>query len=190
MKNKPNCAAYQANKLANTLENIESCLISLKKEKPFPSINQLTKEVGKRIDLDPSIFRKRESAHRKLLDRHVKELVSKNKALETSATSIEALAIRNKELSRKVAILERELKTPNNKLALLTTAIKPENSHPIDLDRLCMLVDDILKSQRNLQFKEGALYNYETFSEEEELVSIEKNCKTYLDWKDGRKFVN
>ena len=190
MKKKPNCAAYQANKLANTLENIESCLIALKKEKLFPSINQLTNEIGRQIDIDPSIFRKRESAHRKLLDRHVKELVSNNKTLEPSATSIEALAIRNKELSRKVAILEREIKTPNSKLALLTTATKAGNSNLIDLDSLCMLVDDILKSQRNLQFKDGALYNYETFSEEEELVSIRKNCKTYLDWKDGRKFVN
>ncbi|AZE47288.1 hypothetical protein C4K04_1598 [Pseudomonas chlororaphis] len=190
MKNKINFAAYQANKLANTLENIESCLITLKKEDPFPSINKLTMEIGRQVDLDPSIFRKRKGPHRKLLDKYVKELVFNNKTAETSATSIEALAIRNKELSRKVTILERELKTPSNKLALIPTTPKQVNSNIIEIDSLCMLIDDILKCQRNLQFKDGALYNYETFSEEEELVSIVKNCKTYLDWKDGRRLVN
>lgn len=190
MKNKPNCAVYQASKLANTLENIESCLITLKKEEPFPSINKLTIEIGRQVDLDPSIFRKREGAHRKLLDKYVKNLVSAKKLTENSATSFEALVIRNKELSRKVAILERELKTPSNKLALIPTTPKQVISNVIEIDSLCMLVDDILKCQRNLQFKNGELYNYETFSEEEDLVSTLKNCKTYLDWKDGRRFVN
>ena len=190
MKNKINCAAYQAKKLANTLENIESCLITLKNEAPFSSINKLTIEIGRQIDLDPSIFRKLDGKHRKLLDKYVMELVSNEKVTATSATSTEALAIRNTELSRKVAILEKELKNPSNRLALISTTSKQANSSPIEIDSLCMLVDDILKCQRNLQFKDGALYNYETFSEEEELVSIVKYCKIYLDWKDARRLVN
>lgn len=190
MKRKINCAAYQANKLANTLENVESCLITLKGGEPFPSINKLTVEVGRHVDLDPSIFRKLDGAHRKLLNKYIKDLVSNSRTTENSATSIDALTIRNKELSRKVAILEQELKHPSNKLSLLQTTPKQENSKFFDLDGLCMLIDDILKCQHNLQFRDGALYNYETFSEEEEIVSIAKNCKTYLDWKDGRKFAN
>jgi hypothetical protein len=189
MKRKINCAAYQAKKLANTLENVESCLITLKGGEPFPSINKLTVEVGRHVDLDPSIFRKLEGAHRKLLNKYIKHLVSNSRTMENSATSIDALTIRNKELSRKVAILEGELKKPSNKLALLQTP-KQENSQLFNLDSLCMLIDDILKCQHNLQFRDGALYNYETFSEEEEIVSIAKNCKTYLDWKDGRKLAN
>jgi len=156
----------------------------------FPSINQLTLEVGRQVDLDPSIFRKRKGAHRKLLDKYIKDLVSNSKITEISANSIDALTIRNKELSRKVAILERELKQPSSKLALLPITPKQGKLNLVDLDSLCMLIDDILKCQRNLQFKSGALYNYETFSEEEELISIEKNCKTYLDWKNGRNLVN
>jgi len=190
MKRIPNCAAYQANKLTNTLENVESCLIMLKGGAPFPSINQLTIEVGRHVDLDPSIFRKLTGKHRKLLDKYLKDLVSNSKKTEISENSIDALTIRNKELSRKVAILEKELKQPSNKLALLPITPKQGNSNTFDLDSLCMLVDDILKCQHNLRFKDGALYNYETFSEEEELVSIVKNCKTYLDWKDGRRLVN
>lgn len=190
MKNKINCAAYQAKKLANTLENIESCLITLKNEAPFPSINKLTIEIGRQVDLDPSIFRKREGKHRKLLDKYVMALVLNNKVAVTSATYAEALAIRNTELSRKVAILEKELKTPSNKLAHFATTPKQANPNIIEIDSICMLIDDILKCQHNLQFKDGALYNYETFSEEEELVSIVKNCKPYLDWKDARRLVN
>lgn len=186
MKRIPNCAAYQANKLTNTLENVESCLIMLKGGEPFPSINKLTIEVGKHVDLDPSIFRKLTGKHRELLDKYLKDLVSNSKTTEISENSIDALTIRNKELSRKVAILEKELKQPSNKLALLPITPKQGNSNIFDLDSLCMLVDDILKCQHNLQFKDGALYNYETFSEEEELVSIVRNCKTYLEWKDGR----
>lgn len=185
MKRKPNCAAYQANQLANTLRSIESCLILLKKGKPFRSINQLTLEIGKQLDLDPSIFRKPKSDHRKLLNKHVKDLIIKPRK-ELDEPSADALKIRNIELTRKVSILEKELKSPHNKLALVAPKTANADSRLFDLDSLCMLIDDILKCQRNLQFKNGALYNLETFSEEDELVSINNNCKLYLEWKNGR----
>ena len=185
MKRKPNCAAYQAKQLANTLRSIESCLILLKKGKPFPSINQLTLEIGKQLDLDPSIFRKTTGEHRRLLNKYVQDLVSKPEK-ELSTPSADALKIRNIELARKVSILEKELKGPHNKLALVPPKIAKTDSRLFDLDSLCMLIDDILKCQRNLQFKNGALYNLETFSEEDELVSIKNNCQVYLEWKNGR----
>ncbi|MNU45604.1 hypothetical protein D3C71_344490 [compost metagenome] len=185
MKRKPNCAAYQANQLTNTLRSIESCLILLKKEKPFRSINQLTLEIGKKLDIDPSIFRKPKSDHRKLLNKYVKDLVSKP-GKEHDQPSADALKIRNIELTRKVSILEKELKAPHNKLALVAPKTVKADSSLFDLDSLCMLIDDILKCQKNLQFKNGALYNLETFSEEDELVSIKNNCNLYLEWKNGR----
>ncbi len=185
MKRKPNCAAYQANQLANTLRSIESCLILLKKGKPFPSINRLTLEVGRQLDIDPSIFRKPTSEHRKLLNKYIKDLVSRA-TKETDEPSVDALKIRNIELTRKVSILEKELKSPHNKLGLVAPKIVKSDPRLFDLDSLCMLIDDILKCQRNLQFKDGALYNLETFSEEDELVTPNNNCKVYLEWKNGR----
>ncbi|MGQ8917144.1 hypothetical protein ACUUYP_06975 [Pseudomonas lundensis] len=157
----------------------------LKKGKQFRSINQLTLEIGKQLDIDPSIFRKPTSDHRKLLNKYLKDLVSKP-GKELDEPSVDALKIRNLELTRKVSILEKELKNPQNKLALVAPKPAKANSKLFDLDSLCMLIDDILKCQKNLQFKNGALYNLETFSEVDELVSIKNNCTLYLDWKNGR----
>ncbi|WP_224791012.1 hypothetical protein, partial [Pseudomonas fluorescens] len=137
------------------------------------------------LDIDPSIFRKPTSEHRKLLNKYIKDLVSRA-TKETDEPSVDALKIRNIELTRKVSILEKELKSPNNKLALVAPKIAKTDPGQFDLDSLCMLIDDILKCQRNLQFKDGALYNLETFSEEDELVSANNNCKVYLEWKNGR----
>lgn len=193
MKKKSNAAIYKAAELANTLENIESCLETLVKEKckPFQSLNQLTIYIGSQIDLDPSVFRKKEAKHRKLLNKYVHLLVSQNNKPKHENNTLEALQIKNLELKRKVAILEKELKKPSSKLHLLPnhTNNQPSNTEPskkYEIDNLCMLINDILKCQHNLKFKDGELYNYETFSEDEELVSDAKKCETYLEWKNGR----
>lgn len=193
MKKKSNAAIYKAAELANTLANIESCLATLVKEKcgSFQSLNQLTIYIGKQIDLDPSIFRKKEGKHRKLLNKYVHLLVTQDNKLKSEDNLLEALQIKNLELKRKVAILENELKKPSSKLHLLPSLKKTEslNIQPpnkYEIDNLCMLINDILKCQHNLKFKNGELYNYETFSESEELVSDAKKCKVYLEWQNGR----
>lgn len=193
MKKKSNAAIYKAAELANTLANIESCLATLVKEKckPFQSLNQLTIYIGNQIDLDPSVFRKKEAKHRELLNKYVHILVSQDNKPKHENNTLEALQIKNLELKRKVAILEKELKKPSSKLHLLPnyTNNQPSNTQPsnkYEIDNLCMLINDILKCQHNLKFKGGELYNYETFSEDEELVSDAKRCETYLEWKNGR----
>ncbi|QZI69321.1 hypothetical protein K5F93_23585 [Pseudomonas protegens] len=143
-------------------------------------------EIGKQIDIDPSIFRKRDGKHRELLNKYVKYLVLETKSSVSNETSIDALTIRNKELKRKVDILEKELKNLPSKLAPTSPEIATIKPNLYELDNLCMFIDDILNCQQNLQFRDGALYNLETFSEEEELVSTSKACRIYLDWKNGR----
>lgn len=193
MKKKSNAAIYKAAELANTLANIESCLATLVKEKckPFQSLNQLTIYIGNQIDLDPSVFRKKEAKHRELLNKYVHLLVSQDNKPKHENNTLEALQIKNLELKRKVAILEKELKKPSSKLHLLPshTNNQQSNTQPpnkYEIDNLCMLINDILKCQRNLKFNDGELYNYETFSEDEELVSDAKKCATYLEWRNGR----
>lgn len=193
MKKKSNAAIYKAAELENTLSNIESCLAALVEERcePFQSLNQLTIYIGQQIDLDPSVFRKKEAKHRKLLNKYVHLLVSQNNKPKHDNITVEALQIKNLELKRKVSILENELKNPSNKLHLLPnrTSNQPLSIQPLnkyEIDNLCMLINDILKCQRNLKFKDGELYNYETFSEDEELVSDAKKCEIYLEWKNGR----
>ncbi|MNJ58304.1 hypothetical protein D3C77_539320 [compost metagenome] len=188
MKKKSNAAIYKAAELANTLSNIESCLATLVKEKcePFQSLNQLTIYIGNQIDLDPSVFRKKEAKHRKLLNKYVHLLVSRDNKPKYDNNTAEALQIKNLELKRKVAILENELKKPTSKLHLLSNHTNTQSSDKYEIDNLCMLINDILKCQHNLKFKDGQLYNYETFSEDEELVSDAKKCETYLEWKNGR----
>lgn len=188
MKKSSNAAIYKAAELANTLANIEGCLATLVKQKcePFQSLNQLTIYIGNQIDLDPSVFRKKEAKHRKLLNKYVPLLVSQDDKPKHDTHTVEALQIKNLELKRKVAILENELKQPTNKLHLLPNLRNTQPSSNYDIDNLCMLINDILKCQQNLRFKCGELYNYETFSEDEELVSDAKKCETYLGWKNGR----
>jgi hypothetical protein len=191
VKKKSNAAIYKASELANTLANIEGCLATLVKQKsePFQSLNQLTIYIGNQIDLDPSVFRKKEAKHRKLLNKYLPLLVSQNDNPKHGTHTIEALQIKNLELNRKLTILENELKQPTSKLHLLPIPNRPttQQSSNYEIDNLCILISDILKCQQNLRFKSGELYNYETFSEEEELVSDAKKCKTYLEWKNGRQ---
>jgi len=193
VKKKSNAAIYKAAELANTLANIEACLATLVEEKcePFQSLNKLTIHIGNQIDLDPSVFRKKEGKHREVLNKYLHLLVSEDKKPKTENNTLEALQIKNLELKRKVAILENELKKPSSKLHLLpcltsTPSPNTQPSNKYEIDNLCMLVNDILKCQHNLRFKNGELYNYETFSEDEELVSDGKKCEIYLEWKNGR----
>jgi hypothetical protein len=185
---------HKKEQLSATISRLHTCLKSMIKETngacAFKNKSRLADEIGRRLDLDPSVFRKSGSEHRKVLNLYLHLLIPATPVtIEDVSVELKRLSSLAIEQKRKIKILENLLREhpPTHTTPVHTSS---SDNYYYEYETTCLMLADIFVKNPNLHFKNGALYDNATFSGDPELVSTKKNAEAYLRWKNGRPVIN
>src|SRR3990167_2151510 len=155
-------------------------------EQTFKNKSELSTELGQRLDLDPSLFRKGGSAHRKILNQYLHALVPTTK-VEVADIQVELKALRSAvtEKDRQISILKKIL-SEQPQAQTISPPEKDTESYFYEYETTCMFIKDILDKNPNLKFINNELFDDATFSGDPEIVSEHKETKPYLRWERDR----
>jgi len=174
---------YKKKQLSDTLTRLESCLKAMVEEElTYKNKSRLSDEIGQRLDLDASIFRKADGEHRKLLNRYLHVLLSTTQIVIPDAQAeIKALRSQVAEKDQKIKIL-KQIISEQPQIQPTPSPQKGMDNFYYEYETTCMLVWEILKKNQNLKFIENKLYDEATFSGDPEIISENKNTDAYLRW--------
>jgi hypothetical protein len=178
---------HKKEQLKDNLARLHVCLkFMVSSNHVYKNKSKLSDELGRRLDLDPSIFRKADSEHRMVLNQYLQALVpSTQVVIEDVQIELKSLRSEITEKDRKIRILKNILSEQPPTQAIP----QPDNStnnYRFEYEMTCMLVKDILDKNPNLKFINNELYDDATFSGDPEIISKKERTNAYLGWEHER----
>lgn len=178
---------HKKEQLKDNIARLHACLKAMVKANlVYKNKSSLSNELGRRLDLDPSAFRKADSEHRAVLNLYLQALVPSTKVvIEDVQIELKALRSEITEKDRKIRILKNILSEQPPTQAISQPDNSTENYY-FEYETTCMLVKDIMDKNPNFKFINNELYDDATFSGESEIISTNQRTNAYLRWKNAR----
>ncbi|MDN4546998.1 hypothetical protein [Pseudomonas sp. C32] len=178
---------HKKEQLKSNLSRLQASLKAMvKDERTFENKSKLSAKLGEELDLDPSLFRKADSEHRKVLNQYLQVLVPTTKAV-IADVQMELKALRSKvtEKDQKIKVLKNIL-AERPPTQVISPPEKSTENYFFEYEATCMLIKDILDKNPNFKFINNELYDEATFSGQPEIISTSKRTNAYLRWELAR----
>lgn len=176
--------------LDETLAKTEAALMYLihNDVKRYKNFASLARDIGSIVGVDPSLYRKRNTPHKRLFDTHAVKLCDRvPRSISGSLVSEETLQSKLSEAKRRIEILEKVLSDLRSRskadLRNHDTAAAETDSFLRAFELTCQLVETILKEDQFLYFEEGRLMTRATMTAIPAVLSEPSICKPFLEWR-------